>query len=347
MQQIQLGIIGPGLIWDKTHRDIVRSMGKTFGVRALSARSEKTREKARGQFPEAEIYPDYRDLIKDSAVEAVVVLTPIPLNAPVTLEVLAAGKQAIVEKPMATSVEEARQIIEAERKSAGNVYILEQYPLKTIVPEVRSIIDEGLLGRVLHFEYVAHNQLREAREGESISWGDTAWRQETAFPLGNIFDGGIHNLSLLQTIFGAPRSVVSIGSNVRPSFGEYDTITSVFEYEKGLIGSFSHSGYLPAVDNYLIIRGDEAAAEIGDHGITIRYTDGGEEERRVTYENESSRMWREIGKCIPSGTQAYYSSDRTLLDLQLLAAIEKSLKEGRRAEPAMAGSGRSRREYLS
>ncbi|MFW5976210.1 MAG: Gfo/Idh/MocA family protein [Alkalispirochaetaceae bacterium] len=332
MERIKLGIIGPGLIWDKTHRDIVRSMGNTFEVTALSARSEKTREKARGQFPQAEIYPDYRDLIKSSDVEAVVVLTPIPLNAPVTLEVLAAGKHAIVEKPMATSVEEGSEVIEAEKKSNGNVYILEQFPHKTIIPEVKAILEERLLGRTLHFEQLVHNQLREAREGEPISWGDTAWRQETAFPLGNIFDGGIHQLAMLQMIFGPPRSVVSVGSNLRPAFGEYDTISSLFRYGKGLIGSFSHSGYLPAVKNYLIIRGDRGAAEIGDNEIVIHYADGGEEERRVAYENESARMWREIGSCIAAGTRAHYSSERTLLDLQLLEAIEKSLKEQRQVD---------------
>lgn len=330
MQPIQLGIIGPGLIWDKAHRDIVRSMSKTFEVTALSARSEQTREKAREQFPEATIYPDYRDLIKSTELEAVVILTPIPLNAPVTLEVLAAGKHAIVEKPMATSVDDAKRIIAAERESEGNVYILEQFPLKTIIPEVRSIIDEGLLGRLLHFEYLAHNQLREAREGELTSWGDTAWRQETTFPLGNIFDGGIHNLALLQMLFGVPRSVISIGSSVRPTFGEYDTITSVFGYEGELLGTFSHSGYLPGVNNYLIIRGDEGAAEIGEYGITIRYADGGEEERRVAHQNESARMWREIGNCISSSSRANYSSESTLEDLRVLEAIEKSLNEARR-----------------
>jgi predicted dehydrogenase len=332
MQGIKLGIIGPGLIWEKTHRDIVRGMGKTFEVTALSARSEKTREKARGQFPQAAVYPDYRDLINSSDVEAVVILTPIPLNAPVTLEVLAAGKHAIVEKPMGTSVDEATQIIEAEKKSSGNVYILEQFPRKTIIPEVKSILDEGTLGRPLHFEYLAHNQLREAAEGEAVSWGDTAWRRETAFPLGNIFDGGIHNLSLLQMLFGPPRSVISLGSNVRPTFGEYDTISSVLSYENELIGTFSHSGYLPGVKNYLIIRGDKGAAEIGDQGVTISYADGGEEERRVPYENESSRMWREIGNCIGSGTRAHYSSQRTVKDLQLLEAIKKSLEERRQVD---------------
>lgn len=330
MQKIRLGIIGPGLIWDKVHRDIVRSMGNTFEVTALSARSEETREKARNQFPHAAIHPDYRDLITDDRVEAVVILTPIPLNAPVTLEVLAAGKHAIVEKPMATAVSDAREIIEAERGASGNVYILEQHPHKSFVPEVRSILEEGLLGRVLHFEQVVHNHLEAGGEGEPRSWGDTEWRQENAFPLGNIFDGGIHNIALLQTLFGPPKWVSSLGSNVRPTFGEYDTITSLFGYEEELIGSFSHSGYLHNLQNYMIIRGDEGVMEVGERSITIRYADGGVEERRVPYEQESRTMWREIGNAIASNRAAAYSTERTLLDLQVLECIEKSLKEGRR-----------------
>lgn len=332
MQKIRLGIIGPGLIWDKIHRDIVRGMGNTFEVTALSARSEKTREKARNQFPQASIHPDYRDLIGSDEVEAVVILTPIPMNAPVTLEALAAGKHAIVEKPLATSTADAREIIEAERKGTANVYILEQHPQKSFIPEVRSIMEEGLLGRVLHFEFVFHNRLEESGEGEDRSYGDTKWRQENAFPLGNIFDGGIHAIALLQTLFGPPEWITALGSNLRPTFGEYDNITSLFRYEEGLIGSFSHSGYLPNVQNYLIIRGSEGAMEVEERSITIRYADGGLEERRVPNESERVRMWREIGSAIASNSPASYSTERTLLDLQVLEAIETSLKEGRRVE---------------
>lgn len=333
MQKVRLGVIGPGLIWDRAHRDIVRSMSNRFIVTAFSARSEKTRSKAAQQFPEAEIFADYRELIESETVDAVVVLTPIPLNAPVAMEVLRAEKHAVVEKPMATSVSEAKELITAEAESSGTVYILEQFPHKTVLPEIRTIFQEEILGRLLHFEYVVHNRLEETSGEETKSWGDTRWRQEAGFPLGNIYDGGIHDLSFLQFLFGPPRAVVAAGSSVRPSYGRYDTITSVFTYPEELLGTFSHSGYIPGVRNYLIIRGSRGAAEITAHEITIRLSDGSEEQRRVHHENESVRMWREIAGKIETGSPGIYSTRESLADIETLSAIEKSLEEGRRITP--------------
>ncbi|MFP4331058.1 MAG: Gfo/Idh/MocA family protein [Spirochaetaceae bacterium] len=330
MRTIRLGVIGPGLIWDLTHRDIIRGMSKTFEVTALSARSEETRQKGASQFPEAAVFADYRELIRSEAVDAVVVLTPIPMNAPVAMEVLAAGKQVIMEKPMATSVEEARRLIEAESQSRGNVYILEQFPHKPIIPLLREIMESGELGRVLHFEYVAHACLKEAKDPARRSWGDTPWRQESAFPLGNIFDGGIHNIALGQMLFGPPESLTSSGADVRPGYGEYDTIATILTYPGGLLGLFSHSGYLPEVHNYLIVRGDEGAAEVGNDTITIRRQDGGIDERRIPMEDESALMWREIAECLAAGTRASYSTERSLADLRVLEGIATSLATGAR-----------------
>lgn len=333
MQQIRLGIIGPGLIWDVAHRDIVKSMRNRFTVTALSARSESTREKAAKQLPEASVFADYRELIESDEVDAVVALTPIPMNAPVAVEVLRAGKHVIVEKPMATSLAEAQELIAAEKKSSGTVYILEQFPHKTVIPEIQKILEEGILGRPLHYEYVVHNRLAEATPGEPRSWGDTQWRQEGAWPLGNIFDGGIHDICLLRTLFGMPEAVVAAGSSVRQGYGEFDTITTLFSYGDALIGSFSHSSYIPNVGNYFFIRGSEGSAEIGTHEITITLRDGSVEERRLHHESEGVRMWREIAGKIVDGTPGIYSTEESLKDIKTLLAIEASLKEGRRVRP--------------
>ena len=59
----RLGIIGPGLIWYNSHRDIVRALSDRFTVAAFSARSDASRRKAAADFPDAVIHSDYRDLI--------------------------------------------------------------------------------------------------------------------------------------------------------------------------------------------------------------------------------------------------------------------------------------------
>ncbi|MFW5812213.1 MAG: hypothetical protein ACOCWS_04440, partial [Alkalispirochaetaceae bacterium] len=81
---------------------------------------------------------------------------------------------------------------------------------------------------------------------------------------------------------------------------------------------------------YLIVRGDEGAAEVGNDTITIRRQDGGIDERRIPMEDESALMWREIAECLAAGTRASYSTERSLADLRVLEGIATSLATGAR-----------------
>src|SRR5438477_9990183 len=68
-------------------------------------------------------YTEYRDLLKDPNVHAVHINSPIPDHAWMSIEALKAGKHVACTVPMATSIDECGQIVEA-RKAAGKVYMM-------------------------------------------------------------------------------------------------------------------------------------------------------------------------------------------------------------------------------
>jgi predicted dehydrogenase len=93
-------------------------------------------------------YTDYNQLLKDPNVDAVHINSPIPDHAPQSLAALKAGKHCACTVPMATSIEECKQLVEAQRQS-GQVYMM----METVVYSreylfARELYDKGDLGRI-------------------------------------------------------------------------------------------------------------------------------------------------------------------------------------------------------
>jgi predicted dehydrogenase len=93
-------------------------------------------------------YTDYNELLKDANIDAVHINSPIPDHAPQSLAALKAGKHVACTVPMATSIDECRQLVEAQRKS-GKVYMM----METVVYSreylfVKDLYDKGELGRI-------------------------------------------------------------------------------------------------------------------------------------------------------------------------------------------------------
>ena len=102
-------------------------------------------------------YTDYRDLLKDPDVDAVHINSPIPDHAWMSVEALKAGKHVACTVPMGTSIDECRQIVEAQRTS-GKIYMM----METVVYSreylfVKELYDKGELGR-LQFLRGSHQQ---------------------------------------------------------------------------------------------------------------------------------------------------------------------------------------------
>lgn len=97
MSPIRLGVIGAGLIWIRTQQPILELMADAFVPVAFCDVREERRVAIAQEFPDARVLSDYHSLLELPEVEAVLVLTPIALNAPVAHAALRAGKHVIME----------------------------------------------------------------------------------------------------------------------------------------------------------------------------------------------------------------------------------------------------------
>jgi predicted dehydrogenase len=124
---------------------------------AVCRRDRKGLDECADRFKISARHTDYRELLKDPAIDAVHINSPIPDHAWMSVEGLNAGKHVACTVPMGTSVDECRQIVEAQRKS-GKVYMM----METVVYSreylfVKELHDKGELGR-LQFLRGSHQQ---------------------------------------------------------------------------------------------------------------------------------------------------------------------------------------------
>jgi predicted dehydrogenase len=126
-------------------------------IYAICRRDQKGLDECGGRYGIQARYTDYRQLLKDPDVDAVHINSPIPDHAWMSVEALKAGKHVACTVPMGTSIDECRQIVEAQRAS-GKIYMM----METVVYSreylfVKELYDKGELGR-LQFLRGSHQQ---------------------------------------------------------------------------------------------------------------------------------------------------------------------------------------------
>lgn len=144
MPAVRFGLIGFGA-WGSHH---AQAIAKTRGAElvAVAARSEASCNAAREQFPKADVYSDYRELIARDDIDAVGIVLPTHLHHEVASAVLSAGKHLLLEKPMALSMEHCDDLLRLAREKNRLLAIGHELRLSSLWGKVKDLIDEGFVG---------------------------------------------------------------------------------------------------------------------------------------------------------------------------------------------------------
>ncbi len=327
MKPMRLGIIGPGLIWQFKHRPVLDRMKGDFAVTAFCASSDRHKAGVARDYPGLPFVTDVDAFVQRDDVDAVVVLTPIPLNGPVAQAALRAGKDVFLEKPMAHRLEDGQALVETAGRMGKRLWVLEQDAYASRWRQVRDVVQSGEIGEPVVYDQVVHWPLDDgpyARGG----YGQTAWRIQADFPLGILFDGGHHLIAALSTLFGGASWVFATGVALRPTFGEYDHVLMQFGYAGKLRGTLSYSSLLGSSRNYFHIRGTEGLATVEDDRLTVTRDDGGTRTLELPAEDMHEQMWRAMAACIAQNREPDYSKECALRDLSILFGVERAIKTG-------------------
>ncbi len=145
--KIRLGVIGCGRRGRNNLRSVLK-LADDIEVVALSEVFKPNLERTLAMVPGAKVYPDFRDLIADPGIDAVLVATPDHWHAYMTVEACKAGKDVYVEKPISVTVHEGQMMVKAARKYGSVVQVGTQQRSGEHFAEAKDIVQSGRLGTV-------------------------------------------------------------------------------------------------------------------------------------------------------------------------------------------------------
>jgi predicted dehydrogenase len=180
---------------------------------------------------------DYRDLLADPDVDIVSIVTPPYLHKKIAVEAFRAGKNVLVEKPLATDTIEVESIVTAAEESGrvGSVNMMMRY--SGLIERLRELRSEGLLGglsRVIVENYASDEGL-----------GPDHWFWDRSKSGGILIEHGVHFFDLAGWVIGSP-PIRTVGFTAEREPGIQDKVMASIAYEDGVMATYYHSFSRPS-----------------------------------------------------------------------------------------------------
>jgi myo-inositol 2-dehydrogenase/D-chiro-inositol 1-dehydrogenase len=285
---LRFGLIGYGL-WGRHHaRAIVQAPGATLA--AIACRTAETTAAATRDFPALPVHRDYRELLARADVDAVDVVVPNALHAEVGVAALEAGKDVLLEKPLAPTLDGCDRLIAAAARTGRVLTVGHELRLSHQWGAVKTLIDAGDLGDVsstvmslFRFPYRP---------------GSGGWRHEARQVGSWMMEELVHHFDLLLWYFarhGDPVAVSAVGHSRRndPALADGVACTLRFPGGRWAVVTLSLTGF-----EYHL-----AAEVVGTEGAVRGWWSGGQDRtREARFELKVRRRGGTAPETIPLAT---------------------------------------------
>ena len=232
---IKIGVIGYGY-WGP---NLVRNFAEVARVK-LAAVADTDRGKlelVQRQFPAVKAITDFQDLLRDPEIDAIAVATPVTTHFELGMAVLKAGKHLWLEKPMAETSLQARQLLDEADKRKLVLFVDHTFAYTGAVRKMQEIVASGELGKILYYDSIRVNLGLFQRDVNVIS------------------DLGVHDFSILDHLLKEHPTAVSAGGiNHFPGTPENLAYITMF-YDSGTIAHINVSWLAPVKVRQILLGG--------------------------------------------------------------------------------------------
>ncbi|QXD31001.1 Gfo/Idh/MocA family protein [Candidatus Pelagisphaera phototrophica] len=253
MRKIKTGIIGTGKV-GHLHAAELASNQKSEFTSVLGRSPEKTNKFADQYGVKA--YTDLDAFLKKSGVEALCICTPHPAHRDPSVAAAEAGVHLLVEKPLASSLEDCDAILDAVEKSGVKLGMLCQRRFYEPCARVHEAIEAGKIERPI-LGTVTVLGWRDQDYYDSDSWRGT-WKEEGG---GVLVNQAVHQLDLLLWYMGPVAEVSGYWGNLNhPSIEVDDTAVASIRFKSGALGQVIVSNsYNPAIHGKVSVLGSNGS----------------------------------------------------------------------------------------
>jgi predicted dehydrogenase len=290
-------------------------------------------------YPAVRPFAEHAELL-DADVDAVVLATPIHTHFALAREALLAGKHVLVEKPLATSVAEAAELVRLARERDRTLMVGHTFLYNPAVRELRRIVESGELGRI-HYADSARLNLGLFQRHSNVVW-DLAPHDVSilTYVLGQVpvrvsarglacIQPGVHDVCYLELIFpdgsanvhvswldpDKVRRLTVVGDRRMAVYNDVSTVEKLRIYDRGVEA--------PAIDNY------------GEFELAYRH--GQIVIPHIQWREPLRLECEHFAHCVRTRSRPLSDGEQGLAVVAVLEAASRSLERGGERMPVEAG----------
>jgi predicted dehydrogenase len=324
-----IGVLGYGY-WGSKHARVVSSL-PDVDLHVVDS-DEIRRECAREAFPNATVHAHLDEVIDE--LDGAVVATPAATHHPLAGRLVDAGVHTLVEKPLALCPEHCQDLIDRAEASAVTLMVGHTFEFNAGVRKVRQLIDSGELGDILYID-TARLNLGLYQSDVNVIW-----------------DLGPHDVSIVNYLLRSTPSSVTATAEAHRSGHHADVATLQLRYDDLGITAYIRLSWLDPVkvrrvsvigSRKMVVNNDTADERIRLYDVGVdttgpagRFQDAPLEYRygdivspHVQFEEPLLLEDRNFLDCIRLGKQPETDGYSGLAVVEVLAAAERSIREGR------------------
>lgn len=275
-----IGLIGYGY-WGP---NLARSIAEVDGadLSAIADMSPAALERARRRHPSARLVTDWRDLVADPSIDAVVISTPVSTHFDMALAALRAGKHVLVEKPITDSVLKASRLVEEAARRSLILMVDHTFIYTGAVRKIKDLIKDGSIGDVYCYDATRVN-LGLLQRDVSVIW-----------------DLAVHDFAILDFLIDSkPVAISASAAAFLPNSPETMAHLSVY-FDDGAMAHLNVNWMSPVKIRQTLISGrqrmiiyddmqNSEKIKIYDRGVDLAESPENLHERRVSY--RMGEMW--------------------------------------------------------
>jgi predicted dehydrogenase len=269
-------------------------------------------------------YEEYDDMLSSGDVDAVYLALPNFAHVDFAVRALDAGLHLLLEKPMAVSVEQCERIVAASRRSGAKLMIAYRLHHEPGFLEALRAVRSGEVGTVRVFNSTFSQQIAPSNH-----------RAKHGFWAGPVPEMGPYPINAARALFGAePIEVFATGVCTDPArFNFDDTVAVTLKFPGARVAAFTLTYNGGEVDDFRIVgsKGDLFSEPAYQVGLAIAHVETVGKKKHSHSFAKTDQFGGELkyfSDCILNGDMPEADGEEGLLDVRVLAAIERSLRTG-------------------
>lgn len=250
MKNITFGIIGCGDVTEKKSGPAFQKLPHTTLKWVMRRNEEKLIDYAR-RHNVKHYTTDYKEILEDPEVDAVYIATPPSMHKFYTIEAAKHKKDVYVEKPMAMTVAECREMMKVCKDEGVKLFVAYYRRSQKKFRTVKRLLENHEIGEIRSFQYhyvnplPQHNPKRPWLYDPEVSGG------------GQLYDVGSHMMDMILYLFGEVSYAKGISSNQSGALDVEDNTSGILSFRNGVQGTVQMTFNGKISEDELVVTGSE------------------------------------------------------------------------------------------